>query len=60
MIEQLPFEDTSIREKIIQNDPQMMEAAKYLTDLKFSNRKQYNKLKKQGRKFSDTIMKKLK
>lgn len=39
---------------------QVQETYKYLDSLKFSNRKQYNKFKKQGRKFSDTIMSRLK
>ena len=38
-----------------------MQATKtYLQELKSLNRKEYNKMKKQGRKFSDTIMKRLK
>lgn len=39
---------------------ELNETMKYLDDIKFNNRKLYNKLKKQGRKFSDTIMKRLK
>lgn len=41
--------------------PQMInETMGYLKHLKSSNRKLYNKLNKQGRKFSDNIMKQLK
>ncbi len=41
--------------------PEMMDSTqKYLIDLKRNNRKLYNKYKKNGRKFSDTIMKRLK
>lgn len=36
------------------------DAYKYLTELKSRNRKEFNKLNKQGRKFSDNIMKRLK
>lgn len=35
-------------------------ALKYLSELKSTNRKAFNKINKQGRKFSDNIMKILK
>lgn len=52
-------------EQVIENDTsytlsQVDETMKYLTHLKFSNRKAYNKLNKRGRKFSETVMKRLK
>lgn len=48
--------DTSIKYSEVEMD----ETMKFLTELKFKNRKLYNKYKKQGRKFSDNIMKRLK
>lgn len=41
-------------------DQRMWETKQYLLALKFGNRTQYNKYNKQGRKFSDGIMKRLK
>lgn len=42
------------------SDEQMNETRKYLDQLRITNKKLYNKYKKQGRKFSDNIMSRLK
>lgn len=42
------------------SDEQMNETRKYLSSLRITNKKLYNKYKKQGRKFSDNIMSRLK
>lgn len=54
MIEKTPEIDTTYSEK------EISETEKYIAFMKMNNRKGYNKYRKQGRKFSDNIMKKLK
>lgn len=49
-------EDTSVK----YSEKQMDETMKYLSHLKVTNKKLFNKYNKQGRKFGDSIMKRLK